>query len=333
MTSLPASFHGLRVTGDRDAPVAALTDDLGEADLGDGDVLIRVSHSSANYKDLLAITPRGGVVRSYPIVPGIDLAGTVVHDRSGAWQAGAQVLAHGYGIGTEHGGGFAEYARVPADQVVARGGLSAHDAMALGTAGFTAAMSVDAVLAHGVVPGDGPVLVTGAGGGVGMVAVDLLAARGFHVVASTGSATAPDRLRALGAAEIVGRFPEDPDAPIRPLGTATWSAVVDSVGGRSLAAILGRVAYGGIVAASGLTGGAELPTTVMPFILRAVTLRGIDSVQLDIAARRALWARLSGDLAPAHLDAWSTERPLDDVLDVLDAIRGGRNAGRVVLAV
>src|SRR4051812_47321856 len=204
-----------RQDGDRiDATVETLT----EADLPPGEVTIRVAYSSVNFKDALALTPRGGVVRDYPIVPGIDLTGEVVESGSSDFAVGDQVLAHGYAIGTGHHGGYAEYVRLPADQVVALGSLTPREGAAIGTAGFTAALSVEALISHGITPQDGPIVVTGATGGVGSVSVDILAAAGYQVVASTGKAEAAEHLKRLGAAEVIGRLPEDRDAKPRPLG-------------------------------------------------------------------------------------------------------------------
>ncbi|MCB0947037.1 MAG: acryloyl-CoA reductase, partial [Mycobacterium sp.] len=284
------SFKALLARQDGDQITAAI-ETLEPTQLGDGDVTIRVAYSSVNYKDALALTPRGGVVREYPVVPGIDLTGEVIESSSPEFAVGDQVLAHGYEIGTGRHGGYGEYVRLPADQVVALGALTPHEGAAIGTAGFTAAMSVEALVRHGIRPADGPILVTGATGGVGSVSVDLLAAAGYEVVASTGKPEAAGHLKALGAAEVIGRLPEDPDAKPRPLGKTRWAGAVDCVGGATLADVLSTLKYGGAVAASGLTGGAGLNTTVMPFILRGVALLGIDSVQLPIGPRRALWER------------------------------------------
>lgn len=306
---------------------------LAESDLPPGDVTIRVAYSSVNYKDALAVTPNGGVVRDYPIVPGIDLTGEVVASNSPEFAVGDAVLAHGYEIGTGRHGGYAEYARVPADWVVALDSLSPRDGAAIGTAGFTAAMSVQALMDWGIAPDQGPIVVTGATGGVGSVAVDLLAAAGYEVVASTGKAEAADRLKALGAADVIGRLPEDPDAKPRPLGKTRWAGAVDCVGGKTLADVLSTVKYGGAVAASGLTGGAGLNTTVMPFILRAVSLLGMDSVQMPIGPRRELWKKLGTSLRPQHLSEITNDVDVRDVIGVLDEIRAGRYAGRAVVRV
>ncbi len=306
---------------------------LEESSLPAGEVTVRVLYSSVNFKDALALTPKGGVVREYPIVPGIDLTGEVVASESPDFTVGDLVLAHGYQIGTGHHGGYAEYARLPADQVVALGALTPREGAAIGTAGFTAAMSVQALIDRGITPQDGPIVVTGATGGVGSVSIDLLAAAGFEVVASTGKADQADRLRALGAAEVIGRLPADPDAKPRPLAKTRWAGAVDCVGGATLADVLSTLRYGGAVAASGLTGGAGLNTTVMPFILRGVALLGIDSVLLRIEPRRALWERLGGSLRPRHLADITHEVDVKDVVSVLDEVRAGRYAGRAVVKV
>jgi acrylyl-CoA reductase (NADPH) len=326
------SFTALLARQDGDQITAAI-ETLDAADLPPGDVTIRVAYSSVNYKDALALTPRGGVVRQYPIVPGIDVTGEVVESESPEFAVGDQVLAHGYDIGTGHHGGYAEYLRLPAEQVVALGSLTPREGAAIGTAGFTAAMSVEALISHGITPQDGPIVVTGATGGVGSVSVDILAAAGFEVVASTGKAEATEHLKALGAAEVIGRLPEDPDAKPRPLGKTRWAGAVDCVGGATLADVISTLKYGGAVAASGLTGGPGLSTTVMPFILRAVSLLGIDSVQLPIGPRRALWERLGGDLKPRHLDDVTHEVDVKDVVAVIDQVRAGQYSGRAVVRV
>ncbi|MBY6362527.1 oxidoreductase [Rhodococcoides corynebacterioides] len=333
MTASTDSFRAL-VARETDDGITLADEAVDASFLPAGEVTVAVEYSSINYKDALAVTPKGGVVRNYPIVPGIDLAGTVVASDSADVAVGTRVVAHGYEIGTGRHGGYAEFARVPAEWVVPLAdGLSTADAAAIGTAGFTAAMSVQALERHGIGPEDGPIVVTGASGGVGTVAVDLLSRRGFEVVASTGKSSAHDLLRTLGAAEIIGRLPEDPDATPRPLGKARWAGAVDCVGGATLADVLSTVRYGGAVAASGLTGGPALSTTVLPFILRGIALLGIDSVQLPIDARRALWARLADDLRPSRLAEVTTEVGLDGVQDVIDALREGENIGRALVRV
>ena len=321
------------VARQNDDRIDAAIETLEESDLPPGEVTIRVHYSSVNYKDALALTPNGGVVREYPIVPGIDLAGEVVASESDEFAVGDAVLAHGYEVGTGRHGGFAEYARVPADWLVKLGSLSPREGAAIGTAGFTAAMSVQALVERGITPDDGPIVVTGATGGVGSVSVDLLSSAGYQVVASTGKADAADRLTALGAAEVIGRLPADPDAKPRPLGKTRWAGAVDCVGGATLADVLSTIKYGGAVAASGLTGGAGLKTTVMPFILRGVALLGIDSVQLPIAPRRALWELLGSSLKPQHLSDISHDVDVKDVIGVIDEVRAGKYSGRAVVRV
>ena len=302
-------------------------------DLGEGDVLIRVAWSSVNYKDALATIPKGGVARVSPLVPGIDLAGTVEEAPEGAsFQAGAEVLAHGYELGMSHHGGFAEHARVPAGWVVPLPpNLSARDAMAIGTAGYTAALSILALERRGLSPADGPVLVTGATGGVGSMAVDMLASRGYEVVASSGKAEAAGFLRSLGASSVISREDVIGDAS-RPLAKSQWAGAVDCVGGAVLPGVLRGLRYGAAVAASGNTGGIALEgLTVLPFILRAVALLGIDSAQTPIGDRIETWKRLAGDMRPKHLDA--REVGLDDLEGALDAILDGANQGRTIVRV
>ncbi|QKT06560.1 acryloyl-CoA reductase [Gordonia sp. X0973] len=329
---LPAEFPALVAT-DVDGEIRLNSQTLTPADLPAGEVTIAVEYSGVNYKDALAVTPRGGVVRNYPIVPGIDLAGTVVSSDDDAFAPGDAVVAHGGPIGTDAHGGYAAFARVPATQVVKLVGLSTREAAGIGTAGFTSAESVAALLDHGVTAADGPVVVTGASGGVGSVAVDLLAALGFDVVASTGKADAADLLRELGASDVIGRLPADPDAKPRPLGKSRWAAAVDCVGGATLADVISTLEYGGAVAASGLTGGPQLSTTVLPFILRGVTLLGIDSVSITPEKRRAIWGRLETELRPVHLEKVITEIGLDELPDSLASIRNGASTGRTVVRI
>ena len=326
------SFRALVARQDGDTVTAAI-ETLDATDLQPGDVTIRIAYSSVNYKDALALTPRGGVVREYPLVPGIDLTGEVVESTSAEFPVGAKVLAHGYDIGTGRHGGYAEYVRLPAEQVVTLGSLTPREGAAIGTAGFTAAMSVQALVEHGITPDDGPILVTGATGGVGSVSVDLLAAAGYEVVASTGKPDAAEHLKKLGASEVIGRLPADPDAKPRPLAKTRWAGAVDCVGGATLADVLSTLNYGGAVAASGLTGGAALNTTVMPFILRGVSLLGIDSVLMPIGPRRALWKQIAGVFRPPHLNDITHEVELADVVSVIDEVRAGRYSGRAVVRV
>lgn len=299
-------------------------------ELPDG-VLVEVHWSSVNYKDGLAATPTGKVARISPIVPGVDLAGVLAEDAPGM-PAGTEVLAHGGPIGVARHGGYAQYARVPADMLVAvPEAMSTRDTMVVGTAGFTAALSVMALQDHGVTPGSGPVLVTGATGGVGSTAVDILSNLGYEVVASTGKPDAADWLRQIGASSIVDRA-ELAEEGRRPLESTLWAGAVDCVGGVTLANVLKRIHYGGSVAASGLTGGPGLTTTVLPFILRSVNLLGIDSVEMPMDRRREAWSRIGTDLTPSNLDSIGHDITLDDLDRVLADILAGQARGRSVVA-
>lgn len=304
--------------------------ELEDTELHEGDVLIDVAFSGVNYKDGLAAIANGRVARTYPLVPGVDLAGTVIDSSEPTIGTGTQVIVHGYDLGVAHHGGFAGHARVPAEWVVPLPqGLTPLQAMVVGTAGYTAALSIMALESAGLSYDAGPVLVTGATGGVGSTAVGMLATRGYHVVASTGKAHEAEWLESLGAAEVVDRFSEDSG---RPLLSERWAGAVDCVGGITLAEVLKAMKYGGSVAASGLTGGGELPTTVFPFILRGVNLLGIDSVQNSLAERIEVWHRIAGDLRPRFLDdAEPHIVGLDDLSDVLDRIVAGGMVGRTVV--
>lgn len=307
--------------------------ELGPEDLPEGDVTIRVAWSSVNYKDSLAVSPTGQVARISPLVPGIDLAGEIVEGEIAGAGPGDAVLAHGYDIGVSHHGGFAELARMPAGWVVPLPeGLTPRDAMALGTAGFTAALSIAHLEDAGLTPGDGPVLVLGATGGVGSLAVAMLAGLGHEVHASTGKPDEADMLRELGAAEMLSRD-DTSAASDRPLERQRWAGVVDPVGGASLAYALRTARIGAAVASSGQVGGAAVHTTVFPFILRGVSLRGVDSANMEIGARRALWGRLAGDLRPRLPDGLVREVSLDDVDAVLSETLGGGARGRTLVRV
>ena len=299
-----------------------------------GDVTIRVAYSSVNYKDGLAVRADGRVVRNYPLIPGIDLAGTVEASSDVRFSPGDRVLAHGYEIGVAHHGGFAEVARVPASWVVPLpAGLTARQAMALGTAGFTAAQSIVALEDAGLKPGAGPVIVTGASGGVGSTAVDILAARGYEVVGSTGSADAHEYLMSLGASAVVDRAETSAEST-RPMERGRWAGAVDAVGGSTLAYLLRTTNYGGSIAISGNAGGVAFSSTVFPFILRAVNVLGIDSVALPIERRIAIWARLATDLRPPHLDdTIAREVTLDEAPAVLERIVRGETQGRTVVRI
>lgn len=335
-SSLPSSFPAFiatKVTADDGAvSVQRAPGTVDAAALPEGGITVKVSWSGINYKDALATLPDGGVARLSPLVPGIDLAGTIVaiDGESHGLSVGQEVLAHGYDIGTGRHGGYASYARVPAEWVIALPhGLSARDAMLIGTAGFTAAESVHALESRGLRTDQGPVLVTGASGGVGSAAVSMLARRGYTVSASTGKPDLATELTAMGATEILSR--EDVSTPGRPLDKERWAAVVDCVGGETLAYAIRSLKYGGAVAASGLTGGTSVPTTVLPFILRGVALLGIDSVQLDMISRRAIWARCATDLRPHLEDSLVTEIGLDGLDAALTTVRAGQVRGRFVV--
>ncbi|OBA65422.1 acrylyl-CoA reductase family protein [Gordonia sp. 852002-10350_SCH5691597] len=329
--TLPDQFTVL-MARESDGEITLASEQLDATELPDGEVTIAVDYSGVNYKDALAVTPRGGVVRDYPIVPGIDLAGEVIASSTLDFNPGDCVVAHGGPIGTAQNGGYAAYARVPAAQVVRLDTLSTREAAAIGTAGFTSALSVVALLDRGLTPDDGPVVVTGASGGVGSVSVDLLSALGFSVTASSGKSDAAALLTDLGATSVVGRLVDD-DTKIRPLGKSQWAGAVDCVGGTTLAYVLSTMNHSGSVAASGLTGGADLPTTVMPFILRGVALLGIDSVLIGPELRRSVWARLESDLRPAHLDRLATEIGVDDLDGALAEIQAGKTTGRTVVRI
>jgi acrylyl-CoA reductase (NADPH) len=303
--------------------------ELTVADLPADGVLVDVEWSSVNYKDSLAATEKGRVARISPLVVGIDLAGTVRETGDGS-TAGDAVIAHGYDLGVSRHGGYAQVARVPADWIVPLPeGLTTRESMVIGTAGYTAALSVLALLDHGITPDAGTVLVTGATGGVGSIAVAMLAGLGFTVAASTGKPESEAFLRALGASEIIAR--DELTDLAKPLLAPAWSGAIDSVGGTTLAHVLTRLAPFGAVAASGNVGGADLPTTVLPFILRGVTLYGIDSSQTPIARRRAVWGRIATDLKPAGLDAVEHVVDLEHVDTALDEIARGGVTGRYVV--
>jgi acrylyl-CoA reductase (NADPH) len=292
-----------------------------------GEIEVRVAWSSVNYKDGLATRADGKVARISPLIPGIDLAGEVVASTDRGVSVGDAVLAHGYELGVARHGGYSEFQRVPADWVVPLPpGLTARDAMAIGTAGFTAGMSVAALEEHGLEPADGPVLVTGASGGVGSTAVAILADRGYEVWAATGKADEADRLRELGATGILER--DEVTAEGKPLESERWAGAVDAVGAATLPYVLRTLRTGAAVASSGNAGGATLETTVFPFILRGVALLGMDSVNVPIGRRRELWNRLATDLRPRDLGRRCSEVTLDTLEDALDGIVAGSARGR-----
>ena len=305
---------------------------LDEVQLPDGDVTIDVAFSTLNYKDGLAITGRSPVVRKFPMVPGIDLAGTVRTSSHADWKAGDAVVLNGWGVGEAHWGGLAQVARLNGDWLVPlSAAFTPRQAMAIGTAGYTAALCVDALVAAGVTPDQGEVLVTGATGGVGSVAVALLKKLGFAVAGSTGKAAEADYLRQLGADTIIDRA--ELSAPGRAMARERWAGVVDSVGSHTLANACAATRYGGAVAACGLAQGADFPATVMPFILRGVRLLGVDSVMAPKARRMAAWQRLASDLDPALLETIATEIALGEAIAAAADLLDGKVRGRVVVDV
>ena len=316
----------------RDSAQAAALADFDDKDLMEGDVTFRPEWSTVNYKDGLAVTGKAPVVRRFPMIAGIDGAGTVEASSHPDWKPGDQVILNGWGCGETHLGCYAQKARVKGDWLVPLpAGLSARDAMAIGTAGYTAMLAVMALERHGVTPDRGPVVVTGASGGVGSVAVSLLASLGYHVVASTGRPQETPYLRDLGAAEVIDRA-ELTAAP-RPLGKERWAGGIDSVGSVTLANMLSMTRYGGAVAACGLAGGMDLPTSVAPFILRAVALVGIDSVMCPQKIRREAWRRLGTDLDRQKLAQISGEIELSGVIEAGRRILEGQVRGRLVVKI
>ncbi|MBA3597747.1 MAG: oxidoreductase [Methylibium sp.] len=298
--------------------------------LPEGDVTVSVAYSTLNYKDGLAITNRSPVVRSWPMVAGIDGAGTVLESRHPAWKTGDKVVLNGFGVGETHKGCMAGRARLNGDWLVRVPEVfTPRQAMAIGTAGYTAMLCVLALERHGVEPGAGDVLVTGATGGVGSVAVALLAKLGHRVVAATGKAAEVDYLRKLGAADVIDRA--ELSAPGKPLQKERWAAAVDAVGSHTLANVCAQMRYGGAVAACGLAQGFDLPATVMPFILRSVALLGVDSVMAPIARRQEAWARLALDLDPALLESMTTEVELSGVIEAAQRLMEGKVRGRIVV--
>lgn len=303
-------------------------------DLPQGDVVIKVCFSSVNYKDGLASIPKGKIVRSYPFIPGIDLAGVVVSSQDSRFHEGDEVIATSYEIGVSHYGGFSEYARIPGDWVVPLPeGLTLKEAMVYGTAGFTAALSVYRLEENGLAPEKGKVLVTGATGGVGSIATAILAKRGYHVVASTGKESEHAYLKEIGAKEILHRE-EIFGEKIKPLDNQLWAGAVDPVGGKTLSAILSKMIYNGSVAVSGLTGGSEVSTTVFPFILRGINLLGIDSVNCPMETRKVIWQKMANDFKPVGLlDTIKKEVNLNELPQSLSLILNGEMRGRTIVVI
>jgi acrylyl-CoA reductase (NADPH) len=306
--------------------------DFDEKNLMEGDVTVRVEWSTLNYKDGLAITGKAPVVRRFPMIPGIDFAGTVTSSTHPEWKPGDKVILNGWGCGETHFGGYGEKARVKGNWLVRLpAGMSVRDAMGIGTAGYTAMLAVMALERHGLTPASGPVVVTGAAGGVGSVAVAILRGRGFQVTASTGRPEEADYLKKLGASEIIERT--ELTGPAKPLAKERFAGAVDAVGSTTLANVLSMTRYGGAVAACGLAGGMDLPTSVAPFILRGVSLLGVDSVMRPIADRQMAWQRLESGLDRAKLADMTTEIGLAEVIEAAASIVEGRIRGRIVVKV
>lgn len=324
------TFKAILVSRDEEKKQSVAVAELAEADLMEGDVTIAVEATTVNYKDGLAITGKAPVVRRFPLVPGIDFAGTVTASSNSNWKAGDKVVLNGWGVGETHHGGFAERARVKGDWLVPLPeGMSSRDAMAVGTAGYTAMLSVMALERHGITPDRGPVVVTGAAGGVGSVAVSILSKLGYHVVASTGRPAEADYLKELGAAEIISR--DELSGPAKPLAKERWAGGVDAVGSHTLANVLSMTSYGGAVTACGLAQGMDLPASVAPFILRGVSLLGIDSVMAPRELRLEAWKRIGTDLDHAKLSALSTTMPFDAIINAAHDIVEGKVRGRLVV--
>ncbi len=315
-----------------DGKIVSRLDDVTLADLSEGDVVIETAYSSVNYKDALGATGTGKVLRRFPIVGGIDASGRVVSSGDPRFKPGDAVLVTGYDLGVAHDGGYAKFVRVPADWVVPiPDGLSMFDVMVIGTAGFTAALSLLELERNGLTPGQGPVIVTGATGGVGSVAVQLMAARGYEVTALTGKDSEHEYLRSLGASSVLSRHTLQMGT--RPLEKSTWAGAVDAVGGETLAWLTRTMQYNGAIAASGLTGGTDLHTTVMPFILRGVKLLGIDSVACPMSTRLQVWQQLATAALPAGVKAMAQEIGIADLPMAFDTLIKGGARGRFVVKV
>jgi len=327
---MSAAFRAF-VVNKTEKEFTANVQELTRADLPPGEVLIRVAYSGVNYKDALACIPDGKIVRSYPFVPGVDLSGVVVESQDAHFREGDEVIVTGYDLGVSHYGGFSEYARVKADWIVPLPrGLTLKEAMIFGTAGFEAALALHQLEKNGLTPQRGPVLVTGATGGVGSMAVSMLAKTGYTVAASTGKQPEHAYLKELGASNILSREEVSAESN-RPLEKELWAGSVDSVGGATLAYLIRTTKYGGSIAACGLTGGSTVNTTVFPFILRGVNLLGIDSVYCPMELRRELWQHMASDLKPFSLASMSREVTLDELLLVTASLLKGAVRGRTVV--
>jgi acrylyl-CoA reductase (NADPH) len=325
------TFKAIRIDKAEKGTTATLTQ-FDETDLMDGDVTVRVEWSTLNYKDGLAVTGKAPVVRRFPMIAGIDFAGTVEQSTHPQWMTGDKVVCNGWGMGETHLGAYAEKARVKGDWLVQLPeNISTRDAMAIGTAGYTAMLSVLALEKHGLTPASGPVVVTGAAGGVGSVATAVLSKLGYHVIASTGRPSETDYLKGLGAAEVIDR--NELSAPAKALAKERWAGGIDSVGSNTLANLLSMTKYGGAIAACGLASGMDLPSSVAPFILRGVCLLGIDSVMCPLPQRKLAWSRLAVDLDRTKLADITHEIVLDQVIDAGAQILAGQVRGRIVVKI
>jgi acrylyl-CoA reductase (NADPH) len=326
-----AVFKAIRVDKAEKGTTVALTQ-FDEAELMEGDVTVRVEWSTLNYKDGLAVTGKAPVVRRFPMIAGIDFAGTVEQSSNPQWKAGDKVICNGWGMGETHLGAYAEKARVKGDWLVRLPeGMSTREAMAIGTAGYTAMLSVLALEQYGLTPQHGPIVVTGAAGGVGSVATAVLSKLGYHVIASTGRVSEAAYLKSLGATEVIDRG--ELAGPAKPLAKERWAGGIDSVGSTTLANLLSMTKYGGAIAACGLAAGMDLPSSVAPFILRGVCLLGIDSVMCPIERRKVAWSRLAGDLDRGKLTEITHEIGLDQVIEAGAKILAGQVRGRIVVKI
>jgi acrylyl-CoA reductase (NADPH) len=327
---MPDHFKALLVSRDEDKKQSVAVAEISEDDLMEGDVTVAVEATTVNYKDGLAITGKAPVIRHFPLIPGIDLAGTVVASSHVDWKEGDKVILNGWGVGEAHHGAFAERARVKGEWLVPLPeGMTAQEAMAVGTAGYTAMLCIMALERHGILPDRGPVIVTGAAGGVGSVAVSILSKLGYHVIASTGRFAEEPYLKELGAAEVISR--DELSGPARPLGKERWAGGVDAVGSYTLANVLSMTSYGGAVAACGLAQGMDLPASVAPFILRGVCLLGIDSVMAPRNLRLEAWRRIAADLDRQKLSAMTTTMPFSGIANAAHDIVAGKVRGRIVV--
>ena len=327
-----SSFKAILISRDEDKKQSVAVSQIDDADLMEGDVTVAVEATTVNYKDGLAITGKAPVVRKWPMIPGIDFAGKVIESSNANFAVGDDVILNGFGVGETHWGAYAEKARVNGDWLIKRpAGISAKQAMSIGTAGYTAMLCVMALERAGIAADKGPIVVTGANGGVGSVAISLLSKLGYEVIASTGRTDEADFLKGLGAAEIMDR--NELSEAGGPLGKERWAGGVDAVGSHTLANVIAQTKYGGAVAACGLAQGFDLPATVMPFILRGVSLLGIDSVMAATSLRKEAWSRLESDLDMAKLESLTTEIGFDDLMGAAKGIVDGKIRGRVVTTV